>query len=45
MTQAAPDYLGVYIRVLSRYQTGFFPGTGITIEKTMVMRLEPKATA
>jgi Flp pilus assembly protein TadG len=45
VTQAAPDYLGVYIRVLSRYQTGFFPGTGITIEKTMVMRLEPKATA
>jgi Flp pilus assembly protein TadG len=45
VTQASPDYLGVYIRVLSRYQTGFFPGTGITIEKTMVMRLEPKVSS
>jgi Flp pilus assembly protein TadG len=45
VTQANPDYVGVYIRVLSRYQTGFFPGSGITIEKTMVMRLEPKATS
>jgi Flp pilus assembly protein TadG len=45
VSQATPDYLGVYIRVLSRYQTGFFPGSGITIEKTMVMRLEPKVTS
>ncbi|MBV9953088.1 MAG: pilus assembly protein [Acidimicrobiia bacterium] len=45
VSQATPDYVGVYIRVLSRYQTGFFPGTGITIEKTMVMRLEPKVVS
>jgi Flp pilus assembly protein TadG len=42
VSQASPDYLGVYIRVLSRYQTGFFPGQGITVEKNMVMRIEPK---
>jgi Flp pilus assembly protein TadG len=42
VSQANPDYLGVYISALSRYQTGFFPGSGITVEKNMVMRLEPK---
>jgi Flp pilus assembly protein TadG len=42
VSQSSPDYLGVYIKALSRYQTGFFPGSGITIEKQMVMRLEPK---
>ena len=42
VSQASPDYVGVYMRALSRFQTGFFPGSGITVEKTMVMRLEPK---
>jgi Flp pilus assembly protein TadG len=42
VSQASPDYVGVYIRALSRYQTGFFPGAGITVEKNMVMRIEPK---
>jgi Flp pilus assembly protein TadG len=43
VSQSAPDYVGVYVKVLSRYQSGFFPGTGITVEKNMVMRIEPKA--
>ena len=43
MSQTNPDHIGVYIRALSRYQTGFFPGSGITVEKNMVMRIEPKA--
>ena len=41
-TQDNANDVGVYFRVLSRYQTGFFPGTGITITKTQVMRIEPK---
>ena len=45
MSQANPEYIGVYVRVLSRYQTGFFPGNGITVEKNMVMRIEPKVEA
>jgi Flp pilus assembly protein TadG len=42
VSQGSPDYVGVYVRFLSRYQSGFFPGTGITVEKQMVMRIEPK---
>lgn len=42
VSQAIPEYIGVYVRALSRYQTGFFPGSGITVEKNMVMRIEPK---
>ena len=45
VSQLSPDYVGVYIRALSRYQTGFFPGSGITVEKTMVMRIEPKVAS
>ena len=45
VSQANPEYIGVYVRALSRYQTGFFPGTGITVEKNMVMRIEPKVEA
>jgi Flp pilus assembly protein TadG len=45
VSQGDPDYLGVYVRILSRYQTGFFPGSGITVEKTMVMRIEPKVAS
>jgi Flp pilus assembly protein TadG len=44
VSQASPDYVGVYVKAFSRYQTGYFPGSGIAIEKTMVMRLEPKVS-
>lgn len=41
-TQAGAEYVGVWARVFYPYRSGYFPGTGITIEKTMIMRIEPR---
>jgi hypothetical protein len=38
-----PDYLGVYIRVHYGYITGLFPGGGLTMDDTTIMRLEPRS--
>lgn len=35
------DYFGVWIRVSHPYVTRMFPGSGITIDDSAVMRLEP----
>lgn len=35
------DYLGVWIQVSHPYVTRMFPGSGITIDDSAVMRLEP----
>ena len=41
-TQAAgADYLGVWVEVSHPYVTRLFPGSGITIDDSAVMRLEP----
>lgn len=41
-SQAYAEYVGVWARVFYPYKSGYFPGTGITIEKTMIMRIEPR---
>ncbi len=41
--QATADYLGVFVELRHGYVTKFF-GAGLTINRTSVMRLEPKRT-
>lgn len=42
-SQSTADYLGVFVELRHSYVTGFF-GSGVTITRTTVMRLEPKRT-
>lgn len=44
-TQTTADYVGVWVRVFYKYRSGYFPGSGLTMEKTMVMRIEPQAAS
>jgi Flp pilus assembly protein TadG len=41
-TQAGADQLGVWVEVFYTHKTGYFPGTGITMNHYVVMRIEPK---
>jgi Flp pilus assembly protein TadG len=41
-TQAVADHMGVWVEVFHPYTTGFFPGSGITLQQHFVLRLEPK---
>lgn len=38
---AGADYLGVWVSISHPYVTKIFPGSGLTIKDTAVMRLEP----
>ncbi|MCP4959573.1 MAG: pilus assembly protein [Actinomycetia bacterium] len=37
----SPDEIGVYVQAQRGWSTGIFPGNGLTISRTAVMRLEP----
>ena len=36
------DYLGVYVEVYRGYVTGLFPGGGLVLKDTAVMKIEPR---
>ncbi len=44
VTTGSGDYLGVYVEVWRGYTTGLFPGGGLTLKDTAVMKIEPRYT-
>ncbi|MCP3855073.1 MAG: pilus assembly protein [Actinomycetia bacterium] len=42
VSTGAGDYLGVYVEVYRGYTTGLFPGGGLTLTDTAVMKIEPR---